>query len=185
MSDATRRCKDCRVIKPESEFDGRKACNPCRTRRNAWLRKRHAEDPNYRAHNNRLQRDYNRRIGRTKISVGETATATCKRCGEEFVFTMGTGQARTSCDLCRQYNHDWRAYRLTGSQAREFRSRKCCDICGRTDSAVKGKALLLDHCHSTGVVRGVLCQPCNIALGGFDDDIDRMRAAISYLEKHR
>ena len=39
------------------------------------------------------------------------------------------------------------------------------------------------HCHETGEVRGLLCQPCNTALGMFEDDPKRMEEAISYLRK--
>lgn len=53
----------------------------------------------------------------------------------------------------------------------------CC-ICGRTDS------LCMDHCHSTGQVRGLLCPMCNTGLGCFADDIQRLQAAIRYLRKH-
>lgn len=42
--------------------------------------------------------------------------------------------------------------------------------------------LNLDHCHSTGVVRGLLCHNCNRALGLFKDNIKRLKRAISYLE---
>ena len=42
--------------------------------------------------------------------------------------------------------------------------------------------LCIDHCHSTGVVRGLLCTHCNFALGHFKDDIDRMERAIMYLK---
>jgi len=42
----------------------------------------------------------------------------------------------------------------------------------------------VDHCHSTGVVRGILCACCNPALGGFKDDIKILNNAISYLVGH-
>jgi hypothetical protein len=55
-----------------------------------------------------------------------------------------------------------------------------CAICGHV---VSGASLSLDHCHLTGEPRGLLCSDCNFGLGFFKDDIDRLRAAISYMEK--
>ena len=53
-----------------------------------------------------------------------------------------------------------------------------CDICGSRP----GK-LHLDHCHTTGKYRGLLCKPCNLALGHFRDNVDALRRAIDYLTK--
>lgn len=39
----------------------------------------------------------------------------------------------------------------------------------------------LDHDHSSGWVRGILCKKCNPAIGLFDEDIIRMQEAIEYL----
>lgn len=41
---------------------------------------------------------------------------------------------------------------------------------------------VVDHCHTTGKVRGILCAPCNLALGGFKDSTAKMRGGISYVE---
>jgi hypothetical protein len=45
--------------------------------------------------------------------------------------------------------------------------------------------LVVDHCHKTGIVRGLLCARCNMALGMFKDDSDIIRRAVSYLEGSR
>lgn len=56
-----------------------------------------------------------------------------------------------------------------------------CHICKTDDYGKKG-LLVVDHCHSTGSVRGLLCYSCNIALGLFKDNISVLRDAITYLE---
>jgi hypothetical protein len=58
----------------------------------------------------------------------------------------------------------------------------CCAICKTTLSMNKNAHL--DHSHNSGLVRGVLCQPCNIGLGGFKDNVEFLKNAIKYLEKY-
>lgn len=53
-----------------------------------------------------------------------------------------------------------------------------CKICNTTST----KPLSVDHCHSTGKIRGLLCNPCNMGIGQFKDSIVRLKNAISYLE---
>jgi hypothetical protein len=55
-----------------------------------------------------------------------------------------------------------------------------CASCG--DKPVKND-LVIDHCHSTGAVRGLLCSPCNLMLGHSKDNPDRLRQAALYLER--
>lgn len=56
-----------------------------------------------------------------------------------------------------------------------------CAICKKTE---KKKQLAVDHCHTTGRVRGLLCSHCNQALGHFKDDLATLKTAIEYLEKY-
>lgn len=44
------------------------------------------------------------------------------------------------------------------------------------------KSLAVDHSHTTGTIRGLLCGSCNQALGLFKDNIEVMKRAITYLD---
>ena len=55
-----------------------------------------------------------------------------------------------------------------------------CKICDKTEEQI-GKSLSVDHCHTTGSIRGLLCYKCNLALGHLEDSVDRLQKAIDYL----
>lgn len=46
-------------------------------------------------------------------------------------------------------------------------------------------SLHVDHCHKTGVVRGLLCDHCNFALGFLHDDTARIMGLLEYLHRSR
>lgn len=54
-----------------------------------------------------------------------------------------------------------------------------CKIC---NLETPGKPLHVDHCHTTGKVRGLLCTTCNRGLGHFKDNITNLEKAILYLK---
>lgn len=56
-----------------------------------------------------------------------------------------------------------------------------CALC--TSDKSDGKNFVVDHCHKTGNIRGILCSYCNRALGMFKDDPETLKQAIRYLEK--
>jgi len=57
-----------------------------------------------------------------------------------------------------------------------------CAICGIKEEDY-GKTFCIDHCHTSGTVRGLLCMHCNTALGHFKDDTESLKRAVDYLEK--
>ncbi len=59
----------------------------------------------------------------------------------------------------------------------------CCEICGINEK-ILGK-LGVDHCHTTGKTRGLLCKQCNHILGNANDNIFTLKSAIKYLEESR
>ena len=55
---------------------------------------------------------------------------------------------------------------------------QACKICKRKFT----KGPHVDHCHTHGHVRGLLCSKCNTGLGMFDDDPERLLRAADYLK---
>jgi hypothetical protein len=58
-----------------------------------------------------------------------------------------------------------------------------CAICQEPFTSTK--TTHIDHCHGSKGVRGILCWPCNIGLGNYRDNPDRLRAAADYLERYQ
>lgn len=131
-------------------------------------------------------------------------TRACARCGEHkspSAFHRQTGGRdglHSQCRSCRkEYNrnhysshgrdkHLRDTYGITAQQYAEMlaKQRGVCAICGGNET-VAGRPLVVDHCHSSGAIRGLLCDPCNKSLGGFRDNTSVLASAILYLENAR
>ncbi len=57
-----------------------------------------------------------------------------------------------------------------------------CAICGKPEKSSLKKVLSIDHDHTNGKVRGLLCDTCNTGLGYFYDNISILYNAIEYLK---
>jgi uncharacterized CHY-type Zn-finger protein len=85
-----------------------------------------------------------------------------------------------TCSACALVN-SLRQYNLTPDCYYEMLDNQngLCAICGTKPDK---KRLEVDHCHKTGLVRGLLCHICNTGLGYFHDSTDKLEVAIKYLE---
>lgn len=93
-----------------------------------------------------------------------------------------------SCDAARKRNGGLkRLYGITPKQYEELfeKQKGLCAICESdhaNNSRTNGK-LFVDHDHTTGEIRGLLCSSCNHALGLMKDNVGLLSRAISYLSK--
>ena len=140
-----------------------------------------------------------------------TTEKTCVRCGELQPldgFTKytkrGVTRHRATCRKClrpgalaretRYRNSEKGKLKLAAKKRRSMygisdemyseiltRQKGCCAIC---HGAPRSQALGVDHDHKTGKVRGLLCSPCNVALGMLKDDPELLLRAAIYLEEN-
>lgn len=70
-----------------------------------------------------------------------------------------------------------------------------CAVCNVDLRRVDSRNICLDHCHKTGVIRGVLCRGCNGAEGKIKNlatrfkkdltELQWLKRLVDYLETHR
>jgi len=114
----------------------------------------------------------------------------CRKCGTDFAPKAPSSlycsqpcadYAVVSAYLKRTYGIDYSLYQRMAEEQRHV-----CKICGEEGFIMNKERhklkLVVDHCHTTGMVRGLLCHNCNRALGLFKDDTARLTAAVAYLK---
>ena len=139
--------------------------------------------------------DRNRRYGDLTI---RPESLNCEDCGVLFQVRK-TGSIPKVCDSCSVQRHRlkqrqdrrrkglWESYKLTLEQYKQMLDavNGKCEICGMKQvgrGAAKNQ-LAVDHNHTTGKIRGLLCTKCNTALGLMKDDVLLMQKAINYLKE--
>jgi len=92
---------------------------------------------------------------------------------------------RAHVNAYRMRQHYRNKYGITPEEKSEMLTSQgnCCACCG-SDSPNHKQGWVVDHCHTSGKVRGILCQPCNLSLGKVRESVEHLRALIAYLEKH-
>lgn len=132
----------------------------------------------------------------------------CKATKEKKEFGKDATKSSGVSTWCKPCKKEWRAehrkdnpeyykhvdrnndlkknYGLTLEQYNEmFKAQNgCCACCGQSHEMFV-KRLHVDHNHTTGQVRGLLCTECNPGLGYFKESIERLEMAIAYLKKFK
>ena len=121
-----------------------------------------------------------------RISAQELSCSRCREVkpAQEF-YKNKTAPTGFSCYCipCSKAKKREYAYGLTTEALLALERSQCglCAICGTRGSA---KGLAIDHSHKSGVVRGLLCHPCNTGLGLFKEDLNLLDKAKDYLRKN-
>lgn len=117
----------------------------------------------------------------------------CEYCNKEFLPEMkySNGKQRFCSVRCRSNHNSYKErYGITHKELRlklKEQDNKC-EICGdglSFDSTTKVNTARVDHDHSTGEVRGLLCQGCNVGIGYFRETTAHLESAIKYLQKYK
>lgn len=92
-----------------------------------------------------------------------------------------------------EYSREWtirKKFGITGAQYDLMLQEQngVCAICEKPETHAyksgRPRTLAVDHSHTDGKVRALLCFACNSAIGLFKEDVDALRTAAAYLEKH-
>lgn len=157
-------CRGAKVYKIETPKEGYKICNECKDELPAT--------PEY----------FHRR---TSSLCG--IRGTCKKClsknvnkkekAKQYIITHK--KERESARIKRNHNLSLNEYNIM----LEKQNNNCC-ICGETLKTGSG-GRAIDHCHISGRIRGIVCQPCNVTMGLLKENTETLQSMITYLELHK
>jgi len=128
------------------------------------------------------------RINEIKMAKKSLLPRVCSKCGETYPASHYIGRRGLVCETCKsssgkekfmikKYGIDFKQYNsMVASQ---------CGVCAICGVEPNGRPLVVDHCHDTDKVRGLLCDACNIGIGCLRDDLDILASASSYLINSR
>lgn len=174
-----KQCKKCGQPKDESEF--RKypdytsgACKDCEREYHTQYLRKSKEAPLY--------------LREELIPQGKSYCGRCEQVKPLIQFRKSTHTQmgyEGTCKGCKaelqRINRLGKLYNLTQDEYHRMivLQGNTCAICGNTF----GDKVCVDHDHSTGKVRGLLCDTCNRGIGLLKDDTRILLSAISYLRE--
>lgn len=110
------------------------------------------------------------------ITQRRTRNGSCIDCGIMYNTSDSRPAERRKHWLKKNYGMSQEEYNLKLKEQNNG-----CAICGRTQTT---KNLAVDHCHTSGKIRSLLCGPCNTGLGQFMDNPELLIKAADYLKGH-
>ena len=129
----------------------------------------------------------------SKYPQGYFKNKPCRCCGVDF--TPKAPSEHYCSEGCKNKGLQDRYFRRTyGIGVEDYETmhndqKGLCKICQTEGFVMDDKRhkmkLVVDHCHKTGVVRGLLCHNCNRALGLLQDSVSILENAITYLKVQR
>lgn len=120
----------------------------------------------------------------TKVIPNEKECSRCRQCLPSAAFFRDRNKRdglTPACKTCARILKVGWIYGLTAEAYQQMLEEQNF-VCGICNNVTEGQELCVDHDHATGRVRGLLCRPCNTALGLLEDDRSRLMAAVAYLE---
>ena len=104
--------------------------------------------------------------------------STCKECDKKRVKENHDPVAYRNAELQRRYGITQQDYEVMIVEQNNQ-----CAICNATEPGGRHNSgyFVVDHCHTTGKVRKLLCHNCNTALGLVGDNVDTLHKMINYL----
>lgn len=178
-----RRCPKCGETKPLSGFYVLKSGDRegrvqawCKTCQNKQRRERYERDPK-----TREKARANSRAAYARLTPEAKARRDQK--AKEWADANADRLSRQKRD--RRYR-TWYGISLADYEAMLEAQGGGCAICGAKENiSIGGKAVAMavDHCHDSGQVRGIVCDPCNRALGSVRNDPEIAEAMAAYLRR--
>lgn len=123
---------------------------------------------------------------RVPVISGHKVCSMCKIARPIGMYTpnaISSTGLHSHCNSCRAHGKRAANYGITVDHYEQLLAdqKGCCAICGSGPGA---KGLAVDHCHSTGRIRALLCGPCNSAIGLLREDPKIFAAAVTYLQTY-
>lgn len=105
----------------------------------------------------------------------------CKECYKNY-----PAKLKRRDNYMREYDL-FKSYKISLEEYEKMlkQQNNCCKICNINIGTLHNKRkknFCVDHCHSTGKIRGLLCDSCNKGIGFFNDNTSLLEKAILYLK---